>query len=121
VSSTVSCSSDQRRGVHAEVGQDGGDRERVGDVGVAGLAALASVLLLGHVVGALKQGQVGLGVQFTVDRGEGFEDLLDQRGTLRGDAPREPGAHPAGRRRRPGRVRGLRGHARVNVLTHPRS
>ena len=54
---------DQRRRVHAELGEDRRDGERVRDVRVAGLAVLALVLLLGDVVGALQQHQVGLGVQ----------------------------------------------------------
>ncbi len=51
---------DQRGGVHAELGQDVGDGQRVGDVRVAGAAQLVGVPLLGHLVGALQQRQVGL-------------------------------------------------------------
>ena len=51
---------DQRGGVHAEVGQDVGDGQRVGDVRVAGAAQLVGVPLLGHLVGPLQQRQVGL-------------------------------------------------------------
>ncbi|MCO5556192.1 hypothetical protein L7F22_009736 [Adiantum nelumboides] len=87
---------DQRRGVHAQLGQDRGDGERVGDVGVAGLAALPLVLVLGDVVGALEQHQVGLGVQGTVDRGERLQHRLDDRDPLRRHPPRDPGPDPAG-------------------------
>ena len=44
------------------LGQDGRDRERVGDVRVAGLAELAAVVLLGDVVRPLQDLQVGLRV-----------------------------------------------------------
>nr|BFF03557.1 hypothetical protein GCM10020241_52320 [Streptoalloteichus tenebrarius] len=89
----------QGRGVHAQLGEDRGHRERVGDVGVAGLAALPPVPLLGHVVGALQQRQVGLGVQLAVDGGQRLQHLLDRRGALRRDATREPRPHPTGGRR----------------------
>ena len=46
---------DQRCGVHAQLGEDGGDGERVGDVRVAGLAQLAVVPVLGDVIAALQQ------------------------------------------------------------------
>ena len=52
----------QRRRGHAELGEDRGDRERVGDVVVAGPALLALVGPLGDGVGPLDQGEVGLGV-----------------------------------------------------------
>ena len=52
----------QRRLVHAQLGQDRGDGERVGDVGVAALAQLTLVQLLRRPVGPLDQVQVGLGV-----------------------------------------------------------
>ena len=52
----------QRRRGHAELGEDRGDGQRVGDVGVAGLALLAPVGLLGDDVGPLDDGEVGLGV-----------------------------------------------------------
>ena len=55
VSSTVSCSSAAQsvgRG-HTELGEDGGDRERMRDVRVAALAHLAGVVLLRGPVGAL--------------------------------------------------------------------
>ena len=65
---------DQRRGVHAELGQDRRDRERVGDVRVAALAQLAAVALLGDVVAALQQPGVDLGVRAAVDGEQRLED-----------------------------------------------
>ncbi len=43
----------QGRRVHAQLGEDGGDGERVGDVRVAALALLAAVPALGDLVGPL--------------------------------------------------------------------
>jgi hypothetical protein len=51
---------DQRRGVHAQLGQDGRHGQRVGDVRIARLALLPLVLLRSHVVGPLQQPEVGL-------------------------------------------------------------
>ena len=58
VSSTVSCSrpGHQGRRVHAELGEDRGDGERVRDVRVAALALLAAVPALGDLVGAARSG-----------------------------------------------------------------
>ena len=60
---------------HADVRQDRGHRQRVGDVGVAALAGLAAVVLLGGVVGALEQRQVGL----RVVGADGAEQRLQHR------------------------------------------
>ena len=106
---------DQRRLGHADVGEDRGDRERVGDVGVAALAHLGAVQLLGGDVGALEQRQVGLGVVGP----DGAEQRLEDRvaGLAAGAHPGQPGAHPARGRDGLGRplggrlvlVRGYRG------------
>jgi hypothetical protein len=91
---------DERDGVHAQLTEDGGDGERVGDVRVAGLAPLAAVGLLGDVVGALQQPEVGFGVQLAMDGRERFQHLLDRGGPLGGDAAGETSAYaPRGRRR----------------------
>ena len=52
----------QRRLGHAQLGQDRGDRQRVGDVGVPALPGLALVLAVGDPVGPLDQMQVRLRV-----------------------------------------------------------
>ncbi len=55
----------QRRRVHAQLGEDRGDGQRVGDVGVAALALLAPVPALGDLVGLLdlaERGSLDLGV-----------------------------------------------------------
>ncbi len=57
---------DEGRGIHAEFGEDRRDRQRVGDVRIAGLALLAGVPFLGDVVRALQLREVGLGIQLTV-------------------------------------------------------
>ena len=67
----------QRRGVHAQAGQDRGDGQRVGDVGVAALALLRGVGGLGDVVGPLQQRQVGLGVALPVQGGQRLEHRAD--------------------------------------------
>jgi hypothetical protein len=92
---------DQRDGVHAELGEDRGDRERVGDVRVAGAAPLIAVHLLGHVVGPLQQREVGLGVQLAVHRRQRLEHLLDRCGALRGDPAGEALPNTPGRGRLP--------------------
>ena len=50
----------ERRGVHAQFAEDRRHGQRVRDVRVAGLAPLVAVLVLGDVVGALQQAEVGL-------------------------------------------------------------
>ncbi len=86
---------DQRRGVHAEFGEDRRDRERMGDVRVAALAQLALVAALGDVVAALQQPGVHLGVDAAVAGEQRLEHRLD--GGL--CAARSRGAGPAGRGR----------------------
>ena len=82
---------DQRRLGHADVGEDRGHRERVGDVGVAALAGLGAVHLRGGDVGALEQRQVGLGVAGP----DGAEQRLEDRvaGLAAAAHPGQPGAH----------------------------
>ena len=79
VSSTVSCSKpggqDFRR--HAQLGQDLGNRQAVIDVGLAGIALLAAVRLLGHAVGALNQLLVSKCVSFR----ELFEQVFEGNGS----------------------------------------
>ena len=64
MSSTVSCSSAAAKGRwgHSELGEDLCHRERMRDVGVAALAHLALVSPLRDSVGALDDGQIGLGM-----------------------------------------------------------
>ena len=52
----------EHRRLHPQLGEDRGDRERVGDVRVARLAGLAAVGPLGHCVGPLDERDVGLRV-----------------------------------------------------------
>ena len=52
----------QGRGVHAEIGEDAGDGQRMGDVRIAGAPHLALVGLLGELVGPLDQADFGLGM-----------------------------------------------------------
>ena len=92
----------ERRRRHAELGEDRRDGQRVGDVRVAALALLAAVGLLGHVVGALDDREVGLGV----GRADGPQQRLEHR-VARSTAGRragQPGADPAGRRDGPVRT-----------------
>ena len=65
---------DEHRLGHAELGEDGGDGERVRDVRVAGLAGLALVVVLGGAVGPLDDGQVGLRVVGPDDPEQRVED-----------------------------------------------
>ena len=90
---------DERRLGHADVGQDRGHRERVGDVGVAALAHLAGVPLVGDGVGALEEGEVGLGVVGPDGAEERLEDRVG-RGRPGADAG-EAGAHAARGQGRP--------------------
>ena len=85
---------DQGGGVHAQVGQDGRHRERVGDVRVAGLAVLPRVPPRGRVEGALQQPGVGLGVAGPVGRDQRLEHLADLRGLPGRVEPGQPGPDP---------------------------
>jgi hypothetical protein len=95
----------------------------MGDVGIARLAFLVSMLFCRDVICPLQQCEVGLRVQLPMHSGERFKHLLDRAGALGGDSPREPGPHPPGRRRRPLRTRGCGGVSRrcidtLQVLAH---
>jgi hypothetical protein len=70
---------------HAEVGQDLRDRERVGDVRLAALAALAAVAQLGDRVRPLDVTQVRLGMVRTDDPEQGLEDGDRLGAALRGE------------------------------------
>ena len=80
----------QCRGVHAQLGEDVRDRQRVGDVGVPGAPHLGGVLGLGHLVGALQDRQVGFGVELAVHRDQRFEHRVQRAARRR---------HPAGQTR----------------------
>ena len=85
-----------RRG-HAQLGQDGRHRERMGDVGVAALALLAAVGACGRPVGALDDPDVGLRVG-GMDRAEQRLEGRVGRVALRRQAGK-PRPHADGRRR----------------------
>jgi hypothetical protein len=84
----------ERGGVHAQLGQDGGHRERVGDVRVAAAPGLARVCLLGHFVSTHHGAQVCLRVAGP-DRAR--ERLEDRRGAtgLGGGQPGQASPDPA--------------------------
>ena len=84
---------DQGGGVHAQLGQDVGHRQRVGDVRVAGPAELGGVSLLGNLVGALQKRQIGLGIDLPVHRDQRFEHRVD-RAALGRHSTRQAGPHP---------------------------
>ena len=83
----------ERRGVHAELGQDVGHRQRMGDVGITGLAHLVGVALLGDVVGLLQQRQVCLRIDLPVYRDQRLENRVDGA-ALRRHPSGQPGPHP---------------------------
>ncbi len=101
---------DQRGRPGAELGQDHGDGERVGDERLAALAGLAPVARLGRPVGAAEQGEIRLGVVQAVrlhDRLDGVRQRLAPggeqgrpAGTAQGGAPEPP--ERAARGGRPG-------------------
>ena len=91
---------DQRGGVHAELGEDVRDRQRMGDVRVAGAAELLGVPLLGDLVRPLQHRQVGLRVDLLVHRDQRLEHGVDGA-ALGGHPAREPRPHPP---RRAGRT-----------------
>ena len=107
----------QRGRRHAELGEDRRHGERVRDVGVAGLAQLAPVGLLGDDVGLLDDRDVGLGVR----RADGLEDRLEDRVAGAGSTEAsEARAHAS--RRRQGRRRGCaRRHVGADLLAHDES
>ena len=69
----------ERVRVHAQLGQDRGDRQRVGDVRVPGLAELPVVQLFGPRVRLLEQPHVGARVRGPVGGHERLEDLGELR------------------------------------------
>ena len=83
---------DQGGGVHAELGEDIGDRQRMGDVGVTRTAQLIGVALLGDIVGPLQNGQVGLGMELSVHGDQRFEHRVHQA-ALGGHPPGEARPH----------------------------
>ncbi len=93
-------------GVHAELGQDRGHRERVGDVRVAALAHLAGVPVGGHLVGAVDEPDVRLGVGSPDRLDQGFEHRVDPAAAGRAEAGQpaaDPGSPRWSRSSRPGR------------------
>ena len=76
----------------AEVGEDLCDRERVRDVRLAALAGLARVRPLRHLVGALDEGDIGLGMLLPHRLGETLE-------TTRGLRAREDAGQERAQRR----------------------
>jgi hypothetical protein len=94
-----------RVGVHAQLGQDRGHRERVGDVRVAALALLVAVPVGGDVVGALDQPHVRLGMGGPHGLDQRFENRIHGRDPL-GSEPAQPTAHAGAGRRRGGRPGG---------------
>ena len=96
----------QRRRRHAELGEDRGHGQRVGDVRVAALAPLAGVQPLGEPVRALDGADVGLGVGGPDDREQRLERRVRSRGRgcragpagcASGSAPTAPRPGPASR------------------------
>ena len=87
---------DERRGVHAQLGQDRGDGERMGDVRIAGLALLPRVLGLGHLVRAHQQPEVRLRVQRTVHARQRLQHGRHRRDALRRHAAGDARSYPAG-------------------------
>ena len=102
MSSTVSCSrrGADRLGVHAELGEDGGDRERVRDVRVAALALLVTVPARGDVVGSLHRPDIGLRMRGADGLDKRFEYRVHYRTPAGLRASRDDGA----RRRRAGQA-----------------
>ena len=87
-------------GVQAEIGEDHRDRERVGDERLAGLAALAAVLLLGDGVGPFERRHVGVGVLLHVhadQRGQGAAG--GRQPSPRADPAAQHTAYPAVQRK----------------------
>ena len=94
----------QSGGVHAQLGQDVGDGQRVGDVGIAGMAQLGGMPLVGDLEGSLQHRQVGLGVDLPVHRHQRLEHGIE-RAALGRHPPRQPGPNPT--RRAAGRLEGF--------------
>ena len=85
-------------GVHAELGEDGRHRERMGDVRVAAAPLLVPVPVGGRVVGPLDEPDVGLRVRRAHGLDQRLEDRVDARpaGRRAGEPP--PDADPGHRR-----------------------
>lgn len=81
--------------VHAQLGQDVGNRQRVGDVRITGMPELAGVALVGDLVSPLQQRKVGLGVHLAVHRHQWLENRVDGA-ALSGYPTGQPGTHPTG-------------------------
>ena len=93
---------DQRRLGHADVGQDRGDRERVGDEGVTAAPHLAGVQPLRGQVRALQQRQVGLRVVRAYGAEQGLQDRV--RGLVARPQPGQSSPHGTAGRGRDGRA-----------------
>ena len=89
--------SHQRDGVHAQLGEDRGHCQRVGDVRVAALASLPAMPFFGQVVAALEEPGVDLGMRAAVNGEQGLEDRADRRRSLRSgnNAPGQAVPDPA--------------------------
>ena len=86
----------ERLRADAEVGEDLGDRDRVGDVRLAALAQLTRVRLVSGRVGPLDEGDIGLGVMLA----HRLEQAVDRAGGLgTREEPRQDGAQRGGVRR----------------------
>ena len=97
----------QRRRRHAELGQDRGDRERVGDVRVAALAQLAAVVRARRPRRRARSARrSAFGWVARTIRNSGSRTGLTLA-ALRAE-PGEPGPHPARRRARPATSAGRR-------------
>ncbi|CPU12510.1 Uncharacterised protein [Mycobacteroides abscessus] len=84
----------QRGGIHTQLGQDVGHRDRVGDVGVPRLAELLGMPAFRYLVCPLQHRPVGFGVELAVNSDERFQDRAD-RAALGCHPPRQPRPHPA--------------------------
>ena len=120
---------DQGGGVHAELGQDGRHRHRVGDERLPTGPLLAPVLPLGDLVGRVQQAHVGPGIAPLVGRdqclerglgalavGEGVHGAGGQGPDTAAERPRL-GLGLGGRAVRPGHLAGVR-HGAVDLEAH---
>jgi hypothetical protein len=94
----------QSCGVHAQFGQDVGDRERVGDVGITGMPQLSGVPFVGDLKGAAEHRQVRLGIDLPVHRHQRLEHGIEGA-ALGGHPTGQPGPDPT--RRAAARLQGL--------------
>ncbi|CKT67407.1 Uncharacterised protein [Mycobacterium tuberculosis] len=86
----------QSGGVHAQLGQNVGNGQRVGDVGITGLPQLAGMPLVSDLVGSLQDRQVGLGIDLPVHRHQRLEHRIGGA-ALGGHPPGQSGPHPTRR------------------------